>query len=42
MLINENRLTLNEPKTREFLVKKMEKFFLGEGSERPKEFVSKE
>jgi len=39
MLINEYRLTPIEPKSREFLVKEMEKFFFGEGSERPKEFV---
>ena len=41
MLINENRLTPIEPKAREFLVKEMEKFFFGEGSEKPKEFVPK-
>ena len=39
MLINEYRLTPIEPKAREFLVKEMEKFFFGEGSEKPKEFV---
>ena len=39
MLINEYRLTPIEPKSREFLVKEMEKFFFGEGSEKPKEFV---
>ena len=42
MLINENRLTPIEPKARAFLVKEMEKFFFGEGSEKPKEFVPKE
>ena len=41
MLINEYRLTPIEPKAREFLVKEMEKFFFGEGSEKPKEFVPK-
>jgi Fe-S cluster biosynthesis and repair protein YggX len=41
MLINENRLTPIEPKAREFLVKEMEKFFFGGGSEKPKEFVPK-
>jgi len=41
MLINENRLTPIEPKARAFLVKEMEKFFFGEGSEKPKEFVPK-
>jgi Fe-S cluster biosynthesis and repair protein YggX len=39
MLINEYRLTPIEPKAREFLVKEMEKFFFGEGSEKPKEYV---
>ena len=41
MLINENRLTPIEPKARAFLVMEMEKFFFGEGSEKPKEFVPK-
>ncbi len=41
MLINENRLTPIEPKARAFLVKEMEKFFFGEGSAKPKEFVPK-
>jgi len=39
MLINEYRLTPIEPKAREFLEKEMEKFFFGEGSARPNEFV---
>jgi Fe-S cluster biosynthesis and repair protein YggX len=39
MLINEYRLTPIEPKAREFLEKEMEKFFFGEGSAKPKEFV---
>ena len=39
MLINEYRLTPIEPKAREFLEKEMEKFFFGEGSEKPKEFT---
>lgn len=39
MLINEYRLTPIEPKARELLVKEMEKFFFGEGSEKPKEYV---
>jgi Fe-S cluster biosynthesis and repair protein YggX len=39
MLINEYRLTPIEPKDRKFLETEMEKFFFGEGSERPKEFV---
>ena len=41
MLINENRLTPIEPKARAFLVKEMEKFLFGEGSEKPKDFVPK-
>ena len=41
MLINENRLTTIEPKARAFLVKEMEKFFFGEGSEKPKDYVPK-
>lgn len=39
MLINEYRLTPIEPKAREFLEQEMEKFFFGEGSERPDEFT---
>lgn len=39
MLINENRLTPIEPEARSFLEAEMEKFFFGEGSAVPKEFV---
>jgi len=39
MLINENRLTPFEPKARQFLEAEMEKFFFGEGSEKPSGFV---
>ena len=39
MLINEYRLTPIEPEARQFLATEMEKFFFGEGSEKPKEFV---
>ena len=39
MLINEYRLTPIEPKAREFLEEEMEKFFFGEGSEAPGDFV---
>ncbi len=39
MLINEYRLTPIEPKARKFLEEEMEKFFFGEGSAKPKEFV---
>ena len=42
MLINEYRLTPIEPKARKFLEEEMEKFFFGEGSARPKEFVPPE
>jgi Fe-S cluster biosynthesis and repair protein YggX len=41
MLINENRLTPIEPKARAFLVAEMEKFFFGEGSAKPAEYVPK-
>ena len=39
MLINEYRLSPIEPKSREFLEAEMEKFFFGEGSQPPKEFL---
>ena len=39
MLINEYRLTPIEPEARQFLEKEMEKFFFGEGSSAPKDFV---
>lgn len=39
MLINENRLTPIEPRARKFLEGEMEKFFFGEGSERPSGYV---
>ena len=41
MLINESRLTPIEPKAREFLEGEMEKYFFGEGSAAPQEFVPK-
>jgi Fe-S cluster biosynthesis and repair protein YggX len=41
MLINENRLSTIEPTARAFLVKEMEKFLFGEGSEKPKDYVPK-
>ena len=40
MLINEYRLTPIELKARKFLEDEMEKYFFGEGSAKPKEFVS--
>ena len=42
MLINEYRLTPIEPEARSFLEKEMEKYFFGEGSDAPKEFVPPE
>jgi Fe-S cluster biosynthesis and repair protein YggX len=39
ILINEYRLTPVEPKARKFLEGEMEKFFFGEGSTVPEEFV---
>ena len=39
MLINENRLSPIEPKARKFLELEMEKFFFGEGSDKPQGFV---
>jgi Fe-S cluster biosynthesis and repair protein YggX len=40
MLINEYRLNLMDLKSREFLREEMEKYFFGEGSEKPSGFVS--
>ena len=40
MLINEYRLTPIEPRDRAFLEKEMEKYFFGEGSETPQDFVA--
>ena len=40
MLINENRLSPIDPKSRSFLEAEMEKFFFGEGSELPPDFVA--
>ena len=42
MLINEYRLIPIEPKAREFLEREMEKFFFGEGSERPPDYAPDE
>lgn len=41
-LINEYRLTPIEPKAREFLEQEMEKFFFGEGSAKPGDYVEPE
>ena len=40
MLINEYRLTPIEPKARQFLETEMEKYFFGDGSEKPTEFIT--
>jgi Fe-S cluster biosynthesis and repair protein YggX len=39
ILINENRLSVIDPKAREFLEKEMEKFLFGSGSEIPEGFT---
>lgn len=39
MLINEYRLSLIDPKAREFLKKEMNNYFFGEGSEKPSGFT---
>lgn len=41
MLINEYRLSLIDPKTREFLKTEMEKFLFGSGSEKPSGYTPK-
>ena len=38
MLINEYRLSLADPKSQSFLKAELEKFFFGEGSEKPADF----
>ncbi|MBK5964347.1 oxidative damage protection protein [Thiocystis minor] len=39
MLINENRLSPLDPKSRKFLEGEMERFFFGEGAEKPAGYV---
>ena len=39
ILINEHRLSPIEPRARKFLEEEMEKFFFGEGSGLPEQFV---
>jgi Fe-S cluster biosynthesis and repair protein YggX len=39
MLLNEYRLQPWTPQAQEFLVEQMERYFFGEGSELPKEYV---
>ncbi len=40
MLINENRLSPINPKHRAYLEAEMEKYFFGEGSEKPEGYVA--
>lgn len=40
MLINENRLSPLDPKTRSFLAEEMEKYFFGGGAEKPAGYVA--
>jgi Fe-S cluster biosynthesis and repair protein YggX len=39
MLINENRLSPMDPKSRKFLEEQMDKYFFGEGAEMPEGYV---
>jgi Fe-S cluster biosynthesis and repair protein YggX len=41
MLINENRLSLIDPKSRAFLIQEMNNFLFGVGSEKPAGYVEK-
>lgn len=41
MLINEYRLSLADPKSQQFLREELDKFFFGEGSAPPVDFVAK-
>ncbi len=40
MLINENRLSPMNPEHRDYLEAEMEKYFFGEGSEKPQGYVA--
>lgn len=42
MLLNEYRLSPIDPKARKFLEGEMEKFFFGEGSDKPTDYVPPE
>lgn len=42
MLINEYRLSLIDPKAREFLLNEMQNYFFGNGSAKPSGFMPKE
>ena len=39
MLINENKLSMVNPESRKYLQEEMIKFFFGEGSQKPKEYI---
>ena len=39
MLINENKLSMVNPESRQYLQEEMIKFFFGEGSQKPKEYI---
>ena len=39
MLINENQLSMLNPKARKYLQEEMSKFLFGKGSEKPREYV---
>lgn len=42
MLINEYRLSMIDPKARQYLLGELEKFLFGDGSEKPAGFVPKD
>ena len=42
MLINENKLSMVNPESRKYLQEEMIKFFFGEGSQKPQEYVPPE
>ena len=42
MLVNENRLSLADPRARKWLAEQMEKYFFGEGSAKPPGYVPPE
>jgi len=42
MLVNENRLSLADPRARKYLAVQMEAYFFGEGAERPAGYVPPE
>lgn len=39
MLVNENRLNLADQRARQYLARQMERFFFGEGADRPAGYV---